>query len=120
MRKLLLAFSLGIAITLFTAVAWGQMAVRTETASNLVKHYSAAVTDTVFVGSGYLYGVNFNTMVADTVTIKDGATTLAVIKLGSTPPAYPISIPFGCKISSSLIIVKSSTGDISIIYRTGY
>lgn len=110
------------------AVSYGQLAVRTEDASNIYEYHSALTTgDTmVIVGTTtyknaivrglYLVGVQFGKPVAsDTTIILNGLGT--VLYVVQTSDVKPYFIPLGCRADTSLIFIQKKASFTTLIYR---
>jgi hypothetical protein len=128
MRILLLMLSL----VLITSITYGQVSVRTESASNLYNRRVTATTgDTIFtkaaqasgggvdhVGvTGYAVRLLIGVPVAsDTTTLLNGVGTFyRLIQPASAP--FVTSVELGARLDTSLIIVQRKTSDITLIYR---
>jgi hypothetical protein len=111
MKKLIFIFPL------LACMAFGQLGVRTENASNSFYHKKTLTAlDTVLTRSsatgtaGYLVGVVFNhTVASDTLILLTGIDTIGVITTAASGnPVYPFYVPYGCKLDSLFRIRKAS------------
>ncbi|MBE3139917.1 MAG: hypothetical protein IMZ53_04945, partial [Thermoplasmata archaeon] len=112
MKKILWIFLLVLIPILVTAQTsntyW-----RADTAVTSKTLYTNGTSSVV---GGWLDRISFGVCVAsDTVIIRNGVDTVANIILGSTAPA-PFTIQYGCRLDTSLIIIKKKTSDITVIY----
>lgn len=122
MKRILWSIGLISLISLFlVSTAFAQQSIRTEAASGLYLNKAAAGTDTL-TSAKYVVGIVFNTIVAsDTVELKNGTASVAKIIFTSSPPVYPIYIPYGIRVDSATVtIVRAKATNLTVIYRIGY
>jgi hypothetical protein len=78
-----------------------------------IKQLTGSATTTL--GSVYLYNICVNKTLTGTMTIKEGANTVATFAIGTTPNNYHHH-PFGTRYYS-LSIVLSAGDDVSVLTR---
>lgn len=77
-------------------------------------------TTTIRNGPGVLGFINVNKALTGTVTVTDGATTIAVLTNGTTAPLGSVMFggpDGGMSFGSNLIVALSATEDITVFYR---
>lgn len=83
-------------------------------------HYTAATGSVVKTAPGTLAGVTVNKALTGTVTLKDGATTIAILTNGTTAPLGFVGfgnaggIQFGGPLTVSL---STAAEDITVVYE---
>lgn len=76
------------------------------TGSNLIKN-----------GTGTLAALSINKLLSGTVTITDGASTIAIISGATIFGSFPFGEAGGVQFGQQLQIVLSGTEDITVIYE---
>ncbi len=121
-----------LSFVLLSCLAYSQVSVRTEDASNLYYHRSTATAgDTIFtkaaqasgggvdhVGvTGYVVRLSIGIPVAsDTIILKNGAGTIYQL-IQPSDTAFVYGAELGTRLDTSLVVVQKKTSDITLIYR---
>jgi hypothetical protein len=119
-------------LVLVPITTYGQVSVKTQDASNLYyRKIFATAGDTIFQKAaavsgtavrfsgvtGFVVGVLVGTPLAsDSIFIKNGKDTVTQITMPASGLS-PYYIPIGARLDTSLIMIKKTTSNVTIIYR---
>lgn len=96
-----------------------QLYVGTEAINGSVKYFASTSDSVTATAIAYLEAISFTSPVAnDTITVKDGTTTIAQFKWGTAPNAF--AMPFFCNITSGLFVTTKASTGVMISYRASY
>ena len=109
---------IGIILLLFvvSVYGYGQNRVMTEYSGGRYKQFVTAGTDTISPAA-YLQSIIFGSIVSsDSIYVRCGSDTISTIIFG-TAPAYPITVPFNCRVDSTLNVIAKKASKFTVIYR---
>jgi len=96
-----------------------QLYVGTEAINGSVKYFASTSDSIVTASIAYLEAISFvNPAANDTITVKDGTTTIAVFAWTTAPG--PFAMPFWCNITAGLYVTTVASSGVTLIYRASY
>ncbi len=79
----------------------------------LYKYITDAATTTVYGKPCFLHTITLNEAATGAITVKDGSTTIAIIKTSTAAQTFTYDV---C-LNTSLVVVTAQADDITISYK---